>query len=194
MRYCKPRRIIEVGSGFSSAAMLDVNNLFLDDTVEFTFIEPHSDRLFNLLSREDKTKHTILKRQVQDAPTEVFRTLSADDILFIDSSHVVKIGSDVAHIMFNILPELQPGVLIHFDDIFWPFEYPEEWLLEGRAWNEAYFLRSFLQFNSAFEIMYFPSYIAEHHAEVLLEKMPLCLEGGREGSLWLKKSSYSRLQ
>ena len=205
LRHYEPRSVIEIGSGFSSAVMLDVNDLFLKNKVRFTFVEPNPKRLFGLLTREDKDRHTVLQKQVQDVPLEVFRTLSANDILFIDSSHVVKLGSDVGHILFNILPELRPGVIIHFHDIFWPFEYPKEWTLVGIAWNESYLLRSFLQFNEAFEIMYFNSFIAKRYTDVLREKMPLCTRELRSSlvptepstlglytapsSLWLKKMS-----
>ena len=203
LRHYEPRNIIEIGSGFSSAAMLDVNDLFFKRQARFTFIEPHPSRLFGLLTQKDKNRYTVLEQQVQDVPLEVFRTLSTNDILFIDSSHVVKLGSDVGYILFNILPELRPGVIIHFHDIFWPFEYPKEWTLVGIAWNESYFLRSFLQFNEAFEIMYLNSFIAKRHTDILREKMPLCDRELRSSpaptepsslglytapsSLWLKK-------
>jgi Methyltransferase domain len=189
LRHFRPSRVVEIGSGFSSAAMLDVNDIFLSKKINFTFIEPYPERLFSLIEYEDRNRYVVLQRRVQDVPLEVFQALSANDVLFVDSSHVVKIGSDVAHIVFNILPELRPGVIVHFHDIFWPFEYPREWLLElddGRAWNEAYFLRSFLQFNDAFEIMYFSSFVARRHANVLREKMPLALKG--PSSLWVRKN------
>ena len=197
LRHYEPRRVIEVGSGFSSAAMLDVNDLFLDGKAHFTFVEPHpkgESRLLRLLTQEDRRRHTILRQQAQDVPLEVFRTLSANDILFVDSSHVGKVGSDVTHTLFRILPELKPGVIVHFHDIYWPFEYPEEYF-SWMAWNEAYFLRAFLQFNEAFEVMYFSSFMAQRHAAILRRKMPLCLEpfqyslrGLQPGSsLWLRK-------
>ena len=197
LRHYEPRRVIEVGSGFSSAAMLDVNDLFLDGKVHFTFVEPHpkgGKRLLRLLTQDDKSKHTILRKQAQDVPLEVFQTLSANDILFIDSSHVGKVGSDVTHTLFRILPELKPGVIVHFHDIYWPFEYPEEYF-SWMAWNEAYFLRAFLQFNEAFEVVYFSSFMAQRHADILRRKMPPCLEpfqyslrGLQPGcSLWLRK-------
>ncbi len=185
LRHYTPRRVVEIGSGFSSAVMLDVNDLFLQDGALFTFVEPYPERLLELLTQKD-SKHNILQRQAQDVPLETFRSLSENDILFVDSSHVVKAGSDVAHILFNILPELEPGVIVHFHDIFWRFEYPKEWLLAGRAWNEAYFLRSFLQFNKTFEIMYFNSFMEANHADMLRRKMPLCLMNP-SGSIWLRK-------
>jgi hypothetical protein len=83
---------------------------------------------------------------------EIFCGLEENDILFIDSTHVTKINSDVNKIIFEILPKLQKGVLIHFHDIFWPFEYPQTWIREGMFWNEAYILRAFLEYNNSFEI------------------------------------------
>jgi predicted O-methyltransferase YrrM len=195
LRHYEPDRVIEVGSGFSSAAMLDVNDAFLNGRVQFTFVEPNpEERLLDLLTPEDKDESTILRSQVQDVPLKVFHTLSANDILFIDSSHVAKVGSDVVHIIFNVLPQLKPGVMIHFHDVFWPFEYPQEWF-SWMAWNEAYLLRAFLQFNDAFEIVYFSSFMAEHYANILRRRMPLHLEpsqytpkGVNPGSsLWLRK-------
>lgn len=198
MRHYEPRRVIEVGSGYSSAAMLEVNDLFLDGKIRFTFVEPHPQgerRLLQLLTQEDQSKHTILRKQVQELPLDIFEALSANDILFIDSSHVGKVGSDVNYILFRILPKLKAGVIVHFHDIYWPFEYPQQWILEaGIAWNEAYFLHAFLQYNQAFEIMYFNSFLAQHHKDVLRRKMPLSLKvsplilkGGGSSSLWLKK-------
>lgn len=186
LRHCKPRRVIEIGSGFSSAVMLDTDDLFLNHSVDFTFIEPHPKRLFGLLGPNDRHRHKIIEVPAQDVPIEHFSILRDGDILFIDSSHVVKIGSDVVHLFFHVLPALQAGVIVHFHDILWPFEYPQRWLLEGRAWNEAYLLRAFLQFNGAFEILYFNSYMASQHRTLIEEKMPLCLKDPG-GSLWMRK-------
>lgn len=154
LRHFKPKRVIEVGSGFSSAEMLDVNDRFHDQDIEFTFIEPYPERLFSLLSQQDKKVCHIEMKPVQQIDLAVFGRLAANDILFVDSSHVGKINSDVLHILFHILPLLKTGVMVHFHDIVWPFEYPRNWLEEGRAWNEAYFLRAFLQYNPAFEILF----------------------------------------
>ncbi len=193
LRHFQPKRIVEVGSGFSSAAMLDVNDLFFDKHLEFTFIEPFPDRLFGLLSSDDRLKSKIEIKRVQEVEEEVFTSLEARDILFVDSSHVAKIDSDVVHIIFNILPRLQKGVIVHFHDIPWPFEYPKQWIDEGRAWNEAYFLRAFLQDNVNFEIVYFNSFMATRQAELLNKTMPRVLTAPTSpvtlgnSSLWLRK-------
>lgn len=187
MRHFGPRRVIEVGSGFSSAVMLDTNERFLDKAARFTFIEPYTERLLSLITQDDRESCEILDSPVQDVDTAVFETLGSGDILFIDSSHVVKAGSDVPHLLFNVLPKLRAGVIVHFHDVFWPFEYPKEWLMAGTAWNEAYFIRAFLQFNDKFEVLLFNSYIAERHRELLRDRMPLALNNPG-ASLWLRRS------
>lgn len=184
LRHYKPQRVIEVGSGFSSALMLDTNELFLSESICFTFIEPFPERLRSLLRTGDS--HLIIEDMVQNVPWETFGALQANDILFIDSSHVGKIGSDVTYLLTDVLPRLNPGVLVHFHDVFWPFEYPEEWLREGRAWNELYLLKAFLQFNSAFKILLFNSYLGIHHASTLERHLPGFMKSAG-GSLWLQK-------
>jgi hypothetical protein len=186
LRHFEPRHVIEVGSGFSSAVMLDINDEFLDKKTSFTFIEPYPHRLLGLLSADDRERYKIIEKPVQSVSPEVFQELGRDDILFVDSSHVVKIGSDVAHIIFDVLPNLKPGAIVHFHDILWPFEYPEEWILQGRAWNEAYFLRAFLQYNETFEILYFNSYMGSNFTEEVGNNLPLCMQNPG-GSIWLRK-------
>jgi len=109
-------------------------------------------------------------------------------VLFIDSSHVSKVGSDVNHILFNILPALRPSVRVHFHDVFYPFEYPENWIVNGRSWTEAYLLHAFLQFNDTFEIELFPNYLTRFHQDFFKQRMPLCLKDPG-GSIWLRKIS-----
>ena len=88
-------------------------------------------------------------------PVATFKPLAANDILYVNSSHVSRAGSDLNHILFNVLPALAPGVVVHFHNIFRPFEYPADWIKMGIAWNEAYVLRAFLMFNDSFEILFF---------------------------------------
>lgn len=184
LRWLKPRRVVEVGSGYSSALMLDT----ADERawpVEFLFIEPYPERLNGLLRTSD-VSHEVLTVPVQDVPLSRFSALDAGDIIFIDSSHVAKVGSDVLWLLYTVLPAVPAGVVIQIHDIFWPFEYPEVWLRGGRAWNEAYFVRAFLQFNSVFEILWFTSYLTTCHRERVAAKMPLLLRD-HGGSLWLRK-------
>lgn len=198
LRHLQPRRVVEVGSGFSSALMLDTNDRFLGRSVKFTFIEPHPERLDSLIWDGDRDNTTILRHSVQSTPVSVFQSLQAGDVLFIDSSHVSKTGSDVNFLLFEILPVLAPGVHIHFHDVFHPFEYPEDWIQEGVAWNEAYLLRAFLQYNHAFEIQFFVSFVMRHLKERVAEILPLALLSEKErislysdapgGSIWLLKT------
>ena len=193
MRSFRPARVVEVGSGFSSAEMLDVNDLFFNRTVKFTLIEPKPERLYSLLSEQDKRSYRIEPKPVQQVDVAVIRSLEPNDILFVDGSHVGKSHSDVLHILFEILPKLNKGVLVHFHDVMWPFEYPQSWLEEGRAFNEAYFLRAFLQYNSAFEVLFFNSFMVARHAKLLRLKMPRMLKSPStpetigSSSLWLRK-------
>lgn len=186
LRRFEPQRVIEVGSGFSSALMLDTNDRHFAGRTSLTFIEPHSERLRSLVRSDESGGVEILEKPVQDVPASSFEELEAGDVLFVDSSHVTKVGSDVNHLLFEVLPRLQPGVLIHFHDVTWPFEYPERWLAEGRFWNEAYILRAFLQFNPAFEILLFDDYLAHCHAGLLRQTLP-AFPGGLGASLWLRR-------
>lgn len=174
IRRYAPSRIIEIGSGFSSAVMLDTNEKYLANKVQLTFIEPYPERLNTLL--KDGEKCTLLSTFVQEVPLELFSTLVAGDILFVDSSHVSKYQSDVNYVLFEILPVLSPGVIIHFHDIFFPFEYPVEWIKQGRSWNEAYLLKAFLQYNSRYSILLFSSYMEGRYRSWFEKNMPLCLK------------------
>lgn len=186
MRLFPPKRVIEVGSGFSSALMLDVSDRFLDGRTQFTFIDPFPERLSEVLRPEDFRTANIIKRPVQEIPANSFAELQSNDILFIDSSHVAKIGSDVNYLYFEVLPRLAGGVLVHVHDIFWPFQYPIDWVREGRAWNEAYLLRAFLCFNSRFEIVFWAPYAANKWREIIARCMPEYLKD-TGASLWLRR-------
>jgi predicted O-methyltransferase YrrM len=186
IRHFRPKRYFEIGSGFSSAAALDTSDLFLAGNMRCTFIEPYPKRLQDLLRAADWSRCRLDRRRVQDVPLVTFEELESNDVLLVDSSHVCKVGSDVNHLLFKVLPTLRRGVLIHFHDIVYPFEYPEAWLREGRAWNEAYLVRAFLQNNHAYRVLLFGSYIARRFKPLLEEHMPLCLKN-TGGALWLLK-------
>jgi len=185
MRHFRPKRIIEIGSGFSSCAMLDTSEHYFNGEIDFTFIEPYPELLYSLINNKDR-KYKIIPHKVQEVDAKIFADLEQNDIVFVDSTHVSKLNSDVNRIFFEILPSLQQGVLIHFHDIFWPFEYPKDWINEGRAWNEAYILRAFLQFNESFEILFFASYLHKHKYQWFQENMPLYLQNPG-GNIWLRK-------
>jgi predicted O-methyltransferase YrrM len=185
IRNLEPKQIIEIGSGYSSTVMLDTNELFFGNKIDLTFIEPYPDRLYSLMKEGDKEKNKIIVSDVQQVSLTVFEKLNAGDILFIDSTHVSKTGSDVNYILFEILPILKKGVFIHFHDVFYPFEYPKEWVFKGINWNEDYILRAFLMYNEKFEIKLFSEYLHKHHMDVF-KGMPLCYKNPG-GNLWIEK-------
>jgi predicted O-methyltransferase YrrM len=186
LRHLSPRRIVEVGSGFSSAAMLDLNERLFGGRVALTFIDPDMTRLRTLLRPDDGPRVTLVERMVQDVPLETFDVLEAGDVLFIDSSHVAKVGSDVNRLYFDVLPRLRPGVRVHIHDVAGNLEYPREWFDEGRAWNEQYVLRAFLMFNRAWRIELFTGWLFNTRHEFFRTRMPLCARGGG-GQLWLRR-------
>lgn len=186
LRYLRPQQLIEVGSGFSSGLIFDVNDRYLDYTLDCTFIDPYPQRLLSLMTERDRCRAKVLQKPVQEVDMGVFEQLAAGDILFIDSSHVCKTDSDVNYLYFKVLPSLRVGVYVHIHDIPYPFEYPKQWVLKGRAWNEAYLLRAFLQYNHAFEIVIHSHFLYLFHINRLKALMPLCTKGDA-GSIWLRK-------
>lgn len=187
LRHFQPARVIEVGSGYSSCLMLDTNERYLNAQTRFTFIEPYPALLQSLVRPTDLEENVLIPSRIQDVPIETFKDLEAGDFLFFDSTHVSKTGSDVNFLVFELLPILKSGVHIHIHDIFYPFEYPKEWVYGGRSWNEAYVLRAFLQFNSSFTIELMNSFLEIFHKKRFEDHMPLCLNNGG-GSIWLQKN------
>lgn len=186
LRHLRPARVIEIGSGFSTAVMLDTADRFLGGRLQLTCIEPDVTTLHALMTDRDRKTVEVIAAPLQDVPLHRFDELHANDILFVDSTHVAKTGSDVNRLLFEILPRLRPGVYVHFHDVFYPFEYPREWVLEGRAWNEDYMLRAFLSYNDAFDVVLFGTWAIRYHRRFFEEQMPLCLENPG-GSLWVRK-------
>ena len=140
----------------------------------------------SLIRKGDQENFQLVSQRLQTVRLELFSDLGPGDILFIDSTHVAKFSSDVNYLFFEILPSIRAGVYIHFHDIFFPFEYPDEWLIEGRAWNEAYIMRAFLQYNDIFRIVLFPTFLARFHRDSYFAAMPLCAKN-IGGCIWLKK-------
>lgn len=187
IRHYKPKRIVEIGSGWSSACTIDTVERFLDNQCDLVFIEPYTELLESLIgSAKDKVR--IYNHEVQQVPLGVFEELEYNDILFIDSTHVMKTGSDVCFELFEILPILKPGVIVHFHDIFYPFEYPIEWAInENRSWNEIYGLHALLMDSSKWNILFFNNYFAIKEEDLILDTFPLFLKNSG-GALWLVKN------
>lgn len=182
----RPKRYIEFGSGYSSCAVIDICETQQLDT-QCTFIDPYPKLLRSLLSRETRKNYSIIESTAQDSDLSLIDELEAGDILFIDSTHVTKAGSDVNFHIFHVLPRLKSGVYIHFHDIFFPFEYPPEWFFDtNRSWNEIYLLRAFLTHNDAFEIVLFNHFLGRRFPEIMKASMPLFMQDPG-GAFWLRK-------
>ncbi len=183
----EPRRIIEIGSGFSSAVILDTVESDHIKTEDIVFIDPFADRLKALIGGETSSNVRAFEQKVQDVDINIFDDLDDNDILFIDSSHVLKAQSDVCFEFFEILPRLKPGVLIHFHDIFYPFEYPKEWILERRySWNELYALRLFLAHNHNYETVFFNNLFGRLCQDLTSRDWPE-FNTKPGGSFWMRK-------
>lgn len=186
IRLHRPQRIIEVGSGWSSACTLDTIEHFLNQECELTLIDPFPDLVIKMVG-PSRERLTILGQRVQDVDLALFEGLKANDILFIDSTHVLKTGSDVCTELFEILPRLASGVIVHFHDIFWPFEYPHEWVVkENRSWNELQAIRAFLYENRAWNILWFTDFMMKAEPTLIQDTCPRVLRNSG-GALWLQR-------
>jgi len=194
IRHFKPRTIIEVGLGYSTYLMAQAilknkeeNELY---NCNSTAIEPYpSDTLKAGLPGLSK----LIDQKVQSVSISEFGKLSDSDILFIDSSHVLKIGSDVPYEYLDVLPRLQKGVIIHVHDIFLPAQYPKEWLFDYRRfWSEQYLLHAFLLFNDSFEVLWAGHYMHLNNPEALERAFRSystdeCWPRLPIGSFWIRK-------
>jgi hypothetical protein len=185
LRQHRPNRIVEIGSGYSSALILDVAEHHLPDTT-ITFVEPFPGLLRSLIRPGDEERCTIVESRAQDLDPDVVTALVEHDVLFVDSTHVVRPGSDVCHIVLELLPRVAPGVIVHIHDMFWPFELPREWVEEGRLWSECYLVRALLTDNPGWEILLFNDYVGRHHRDLPTELLPRFLDNPG-GSLWLRR-------
>ena len=190
IRCFKPRKIFEIGSGhstyLSAQAVLKNREENGHYECELVAVDPYPNSVvragFPGLSR-------LIPEQVQDVPLSEFGELRENDILFIDSSHVLKIGSDVQYEYLEVLPRLNKGVLVHAHDVFLPSEYPREWVnKQYNFYTEQYLLQAFLTFNSVFEALWMASYMHLKHAEKL-EKAFSSYDRSKvwPGSLWLRR-------
>ena len=186
LRHLRPARLIELGCGFSSACTLDARDQFLDGALDVTFVDPYPQLLETFLRNDDRTTMRVLPTATQDVPLDDLRALGDGDVLFVDSTHVSRTGSDVNRIVFEILPALAPGVIVHLHDMFPAFEYPAPWVFEGRAWTELYLVRAFLQYNHAFEILLWPNLLAMLDHGDVIGRFPIAATN-IGGSLWLRK-------
>lgn len=182
VREYKPNRIIEVGSGFST--LVSANAIRLNGKGQITCIEPYPRDFVQKIPQVQQ----LIKTKVQDIDITFFQQLKNNDILFIDSTHVVKIGSDVQYLFLEVLPQLQSGVLIHVHDVFFPNEYPEKWIREKNFfWNEQYFLQAFLIGNSLFKIIFAVGFMGKNYTIKMKQVFPRYEVGMGGGSFWMLK-------
>lgn len=182
----RPKRIIEIGSGYSSACMLDTADELGLDAFSLTCIEPYPDRLRSVLRQSDHTCVTIVENGGQMHPLDAFRQLEENDILFIDSTHVMKTGSDVHYEIFEILPVLKPGVVVHFHDCRFPLEYSDIQIFQKNySWNEAYAVRALLMYSNRFQVIFSGSLFAQVEPDLVEETFPKYLRNPGS-ALWLR--------
>jgi hypothetical protein len=167
IRHLKPKRVIEIGSGYSTriAHQALARN---GNAGALTCIEPNPERLNGL-----SLKVELIRKRVEEIDVDFFSQLEANDILFIDSSHTVKFGSDVCYEFLEVLPVITFGVWVHVHDIFFPHDYPAEWLLKRRlALNEQYLLEAFLSFNREFQVALANHWLTLDHSSAVKELWP----------------------
>jgi len=188
IRKIKPKRVIEVGSGKSSLVIADAIKANKTDT-EYTIIDPYS----SIENTELFPKNTkLVLEQVENIDLSTFKKLSENDILFIDSSHVCKIGSDVNFEILEVLPSLKKGVYIHFHDIPLPYEYSKTYATAPgfrMFWTESYLLQAFLSNNDNFKIILPMAYIQKSHTEEFRKLFPKgdSATSWGSGSIWIKR-------
>lgn len=185
IRKFKPRRIIEVGSGYSTMVCLKAmeQNKIEGIKTELTCIEP-----FEMPFLNQEKNISLIRKPVEEVGLELFQSLEENDILFIDSSHIIRPGNDLLHIFFEIFPILKKGVIIHIHDIFSPRHYPKEWLTEKmRFWNEQYLLEAFLHNNHDYQVLFTANHLVKsHYAEA--KKVLIHLQPNSEpSSFWMQK-------
>lgn len=187
IRHFRPRRMIEIGSGNSTLlakAALDLNRAE-GHQAEHICIEPFAAPWLEYLGLTQ-----LIRERVESLDPAFFQQLDENDILFIDSSHVVRTGGDVVLEYLEVVPQLRPGVLVHVHDIFLPFEYPLSWSRDNKwFWTEQYLVQAFLAFNSAFEVVLGLSYLNAHHRPALARAAPVYAEhpGCSPASLWMRR-------
>lgn len=186
IRRYKPARIVEIGSGHSTRVAREAiaKNVAEDPAYacQHICIEPYEMPWLEKLGIE------IRRSKLEDTDPAVFADLGENDILFIDSSHMIRPGGEVLMEFLQILPRLARGVIVHVHDIFTPHEYPASWLQDPRFWNEQYLLEAFLSHNRDWEVLLGNNYVA-HHASAELKGASRYFEPGMHepGSFYIRR-------
>ena len=181
IRNAKPRIIIEVGSGYST--LLGAHAAHLNASTHYICIDPWPRQLI----ARGVPNIEFIQRKVENLDLDIFRQLQRNDILFIDSSHVLRTAGDVHFMFLEVLPRLAPGVIIHIHDIFLPFEYPKDWLVnQQRFWTEQYLLQAYLAENVHAEVLFSSHYLSTTYPQEVKEAFPNALHIGG-ASFWIQK-------
>jgi predicted O-methyltransferase YrrM len=193
IRHFKPKRLVEIGSGCStylSAQAMLVNEQETGHKGEFVAIDPYPN---DVVKNRFPGLSQVIQARIEDIGLPQFKELRQNDILFIDSTHVLKIGSDVQYLYLEVLPKLEAGVIVHIHDIFLPREYPKEWLLRKYIfWNEQYLLAAFLAFNNAFEVLWAANLMHTRYPQLLEEAFRSYDRSAQwigPGSFWIRRKS-----
>ncbi|MFC1590755.1 class I SAM-dependent methyltransferase, partial [Candidatus Omnitrophota bacterium] len=192
IRHFAPRTIIEAGSGNSTyvSARAGLMNQAHGQAAELISIEPYPSQV---LKGGFPGLSGLIPKKVEDVDIGLFSRLRDRDILFIDSSHVVRTGGDVNFLYLEVLPRLKKGVVVHIHDIFFPRHYPKDWVIRNRRfWTEQYLLQAFLMYNDQFEVLWCGSYIYLKYPEKLRSAFPPpegldFHENYFSGSFWMRK-------
>lgn len=185
IRNKKPSRIVEIGSGFSTRLALKAIRKNKEEGIvtKLTCIEPYE---MEWLDRQAGIE--LIRKKLEEVPQDIFTGLGEGDILFIDSSHIIRPGNDVLVEYLEILPLLQKGVLVHIHDIFSPRDYPKKWITEEyRFWNEQYLLEAFLYFNHSFRVMFSVNHLSHDFFEVASRTLIHMTTDAEPGSFWIEK-------
>lgn len=182
VRELRPRRLIEVGSGNSTRLFRDAIEAGGLRT-ELVSIDPNPRR--EIASAADR----VFRTKLEDLPEDfLISQLACGDVLFIDSSHKVEAANDVISVLLRVVPRLEVGVIVHLHDIFLPYEYPREWLVElGWRWNEQYLVQALLQDSNAIEVLWAGHFF--QRTQPAFRDQFLAMKDGRASSLWLRKLS-----
>lgn len=186
IRLMKPKRIIEIGSGHStkiaSLATKCNENEQENYRCQHICIEPYEMPWLEAIGLQ------IVRKRVEEMPLDFFQCLDANDVLFIDSSHIIRPQGDVLYEYLEILPMLKPGVIVHIHDIFSPKDYPSSWVQEEiRLWNEQYLLEAFLTDNQSWRILGAVNLLKHRHFDKLKEVCPTLTSIREPGSFYIQR-------
>jgi hypothetical protein len=183
-RHFRPARIVELGSGFTTLVLAEV--VQKNETGELRVFDP-----FPGVAGPDTSGVAALEPLLaQDVPPETFASLGAGDFLVVDTTHTVKVGGDVNRIVLDVLPRLAPGVIVHFHDIFLPYEYPREWPERfGLFWQEQYLLQAFLALNPDYEVLCALHALVRERGERMRALIPALREGGGPAAFWIRRTA-----